>query len=312
VSKKKKLRDALDEAIADLARQWGVSKDDPRVPAIAAEARQHGVFADNLTLPLTLPLTVAAIFGPNPWPLSALPAKPSPPASVVEVKILCERLRTRILDQPIGVDERGRELDRERAAMRALPELKDAWLALPRVGGNAPPLPDFLRCLMWDEDAQRRRNILLLKRERPDVFVYPNVLEFINEIVQCCQHEAEQIVVCAEIEARTPAPPGQKEKTIELVPGGFVYKNAHYKLTGKARRMLESLLNARNFCRSVSDLLDDLETEAAAYPEQVVKGTARDLRAALRIAVQAAGLDCENPLPSTGRGRDLAYQLKMP
>jgi hypothetical protein len=43
-----------------------------------------------------------------------------------------------------------------------------------------------------------------------------------------------------------------------------------------------------------------------------VKDVANDLRAALREAVKAAGLSCENPLLSIGRGKDLTYTLTLP
>jgi hypothetical protein len=55
-----------------------------------------------------------------------------------------------------------------------------------------------------------------------------------------------------------------------------------------------------------------LDDERVNYPEQVVRDAATDLRRALRAAREVAGLPAGNPLPSTGRGKDLSYHLEMP
>ena len=46
--------------------------------------------------------------------------------------------------------------------------------------------------------------------------------------------------------------------------------------------------------------------------EQVIKDTATTLRAALKKAIKAAGLDCKNPLKSSDKGRNLTYILAIP
>jgi hypothetical protein len=99
-----------------------------------------------------------------------------------------------------------------------------------------------------------------------------------------------------------------------LVPGGFQYRQKTYDLTGRPLQMLTAILNT-NHHRCTRDELRRLigvDDTAVTFPEQVVLDTAKELRAALRKAVEDAGLDCNNPLPSTGRGADLTYRLAMP
>lgn len=107
---------------------------------------------------------------------------------------------------------------------------------------------------------------------------------------------------------------GAQQPTIELIPGGFVYRGKQHELTGRPRDMLKALLQAPYFRRTASDLCKDMgvDDEAVTFPEQVVRDTAKESRAALRHAVQAVGLSCDNPLPSGGRGKDLYYRLALP
>jgi hypothetical protein len=76
--------------------------------------------------------------------------------------------------------------------------------------------------------------------------------------------------------------------------------------------MLGALLSSRGLCASAEALQDGMGIEDATFPKQVVQDAASKLRDALRKAVESAGLVCENPLPSMGKGRDLAYHLRLP
>jgi hypothetical protein len=108
-------------------------------------------------------------------------------------------------------------------------------------------------------------------------------------------------------------PPGDNDGP-KLVPGGFEYKGKAHDLTGRPRDMLAALLESRHRRCAVSDLRRSLgvDDEAVEWPEQVIKDTAKELRAALRAAASGADVACGNPLPSTGKGRDLTYKLDMP
>jgi hypothetical protein len=110
--------------------------------------------------------------------------------------------------------------------------------------------------------------------------------------------------------ARRSKQPSQK---IELVPGGFSFKGKVHDLTGKPRDMLSALLQAR-FHRCTVDQLRAairVDDDAVNFPEEVVKDTAKILRQALKAARKAAHLSVKNPLPSSGRGKDLTYILEM-
>jgi hypothetical protein len=76
--------------------------------------------------------------------------------------------------------------------------------------------------------------------------------------------------------------------------------------------MLEVLLASRGRRATADGLRREMriDDESVDNPEQVVKDTASALRDALRKAacLRPRG---RNPLPSTGRGRDLAYHLAL-
>jgi hypothetical protein len=105
-----------------------------------------------------------------------------------------------------------------------------------------------------------------------------------------------------------------QQSGIELIPGGFVYKGKQHDLTGKPRAMLEALLNSHFRRSEESDLYKvlDINPDAVEHDRQVILDTAKKLRAALRKAAEDAGIKCENPLPSTGKKKDLTYRLAMP
>jgi hypothetical protein len=101
---------------------------------------------------------------------------------------------------------------------------------------------------------------------------------------------------------------------LELIAGGFAYRGHPYDLTGKPLILLGELLKAR-FSRCTMDQLrqaGDWDDDLIEFPEQAVRDTATNLRAALRKAIRDAGQFCDDPLPSTGRGADLTYQLSLP
>jgi hypothetical protein len=108
--------------------------------------------------------------------------------------------------------------------------------------------------------------------------------------------------------------PAANPHTLRLIDGGFEYRGMANDLTGRPRAMLESLLTAAHHRCTIDTLrgLMNVNDEDVNFPEQVIRGTASTLRAALRAAVQQAGLACPDPLPSTGRGKDLTYRLEMP
>lgn len=101
---------------------------------------------------------------------------------------------------------------------------------------------------------------------------------------------------------------------VELIPGGFVYRNKKRDLTGRPWNILAALLKAPYSRRTAMDLRRDLEIDDqfVSFPEQVIRDAAKDLRAALRAAVEEEGLGCDDPLPSGGRGLDLYYELALP
>jgi hypothetical protein len=99
-----------------------------------------------------------------------------------------------------------------------------------------------------------------------------------------------------------------------LIDGGFSYRGRPYDLTGRPRALLSVILSSE-YRRCSADRLRELmgiNDEMVERPEQVVRDAAKDLRATLRQAVQEAGLTCDDPLPSIGRGSDLTYILIMP
>jgi hypothetical protein len=106
---------------------------------------------------------------------------------------------------------------------------------------------------------------------------------------------------------------GQALRELTLIPGGYSLAGRHYRLTGKAVAMLKALLEEKQHRCLASALAKELEVDpdAVTYPEQVLRDTAKKLRASLRRAANEVGLTTDNPLPSTGRGADLAYSLAI-
>jgi hypothetical protein len=99
---------------------------------------------------------------------------------------------------------------------------------------------------------------------------------------------------------------------LALAPGGFTLGDKPHPLTRRPLEMLGILLKSRYRSATADQLRNQLalNDESVTYPEQVIRDTACKLRKALRKAANAAGLKCPtNPLPSTGRGRDLSYSL---
>jgi hypothetical protein len=101
---------------------------------------------------------------------------------------------------------------------------------------------------------------------------------------------------------------------LELIPGGFCYKEKCHELAGRPLQLLEALLQTplRRATRRELRKALGIDDESVSYPDSVIIDAAKDLRKALRAAVDAAGLSCKNPLPSTGTGNGLAYRLTMP
>jgi hypothetical protein len=116
---------------------------------------------------------------------------------------------------------------------------------------------------------------------------------------------------------RSGGAPGPQDESLacglELVPGGFTFRGHLQDLTGKPRDMLEALLQSRHRRCTVPELREALQIddEAVSFPDQVIKDTAKTLRAALKKAAKALMFACDNPLPSTGKGRHLTYTLAV-
>jgi hypothetical protein len=76
--------------------------------------------------------------------------------------------------------------------------------------------------------------------------------------------------------------------------------------------MLRVLLASPHHTATADQLREQMgvDDQAVTYPEQVIRDPAKKLRAALREAARAAGRPFpRDPLPSTGRGRELTYRL---
>jgi hypothetical protein len=106
-----------------------------------------------------------------------------------------------------------------------------------------------------------------------------------------------------------PSPPAG----LELADGGFSYRGKTHPLTGRPRQLLGALLASRGGRTAVGRLRAEMGVDDLAVdnPAQVVKGAAADLRRALRAAAAAAGVACDDPLPSTGKGEELTYSLNL-
>jgi hypothetical protein len=106
----------------------------------------------------------------------------------------------------------------------------------------------------------------------------------------------------------------RRKGELELIPGGFAFRGKVHELSGRKLAMLRCLVASRYWRCTRNDLreamgVDDVNVD---YPEQVVADTAKGLRAVLRKVARDAGLSCEDPLASIGKGDDLTYALKFP
>src|SRR5262249_26949917 len=100
------------------------------------------------------------------------------------------------------------------------------------------------------------------------------------------------------------------EDPIELVPAGFRLRGGQVEpLAGKPLAVLRALLGARHWRLSAGAIRRAVwPDDTITHPDQAVKDAPGDLRQALRRAGARAPGD---PLPSQGRGADLAYQLDL-
>lgn len=106
-----------------------------------------------------------------------------------------------------------------------------------------------------------------------------------------------------------------KQSKLEVLPGGFAYEGRQRDLTGRPLAMLGVLLASPHNRESADKIREKIavDDEAVTYPEQVIRDTAKDLRKALKAALADAGKDRNHdPLPSIGRGSELAYRLNLP
>jgi hypothetical protein len=104
-------------------------------------------------------------------------------------------------------------------------------------------------------------------------------------------------------------PQPRTDYPVEIVPGGFMVGARKYDLTGKPLDMLRELVKARNHELLAADLWKLIwPDDTTADPGQAVKDTAKKLRKALREPFPKV----DDPLPSSGKLKDLAYRLNLP
>jgi hypothetical protein len=103
-------------------------------------------------------------------------------------------------------------------------------------------------------------------------------------------------------------------ESFELIPAGFSYHGKVYNLSGAPLTMLRALKESRwgRLSRDQLRVALGVDNEYVGYPDAVIINTAKQLRKALRQAVKDAGLNQSDPLPSIGKGTDLAYELRLP
>jgi hypothetical protein len=106
----------------------------------------------------------------------------------------------------------------------------------------------------------------------------------------------------------------KKPLALEIIPAGFVYKGKTHDLVGQPLKMLGALLESRHGRCTRNELRErlNIDDENVEFPEQVIADTSKSLRAVLKDALREAGMSCENPLPSKGKGEELVYILDMP
>jgi hypothetical protein len=111
---------------------------------------------------------------------------------------------------------------------------------------------------------------------------------------------------------RRPPNPIQESK-INLVPAGFRLGGGKITaLAGKPLAVLRALVTARGWRLGADQIAEQVWPEdTIAYREQAVKDAVSKLRKTLIRALRKMGVRERNPLPSTGRGPDLTYQLDL-
>jgi hypothetical protein len=110
-----------------------------------------------------------------------------------------------------------------------------------------------------------------------------------------------------------PAAASEDDDGLVLVPGGFLFRGKKHDLNGRPLAMLKVLLQSRRRSDTADGLRQAMgvDDESVSGPVQVIQDTACRLRKALRQAAKGAGVECEDPLPSKGRGADLTYTLAL-
>jgi hypothetical protein len=103
----------------------------------------------------------------------------------------------------------------------------------------------------------------------------------------------------------------QETRKVEIIPGGFIYKGKPHDLSGAPLTMLRTLVESWYQRLTADHIREALELDDATvtWPQQRIIDIAKELRAALR---KATGLPAANPLPATGKGKDLGYKLDLP
>jgi hypothetical protein len=210
-----------------------------------------------------------------------------------------------------------------RAALRDL--LEDA-AALVGAAAAVPPRPALAPGEEWTAAAEQQAAAHLQARQ--DVATIGNRLRHLMEVRL---FELARVVDASAAAAPGAGPPPVKGGParpapddegrppagvgLELIAGGFAYRGRAHELTGNPLTVLRELLASRYRRRLRSDLANVLfppNEKFVAYPEQAVRDAATELRAALRAAVKASGVSCDDPLPCKGKGADCAYFLTIP
>lgn len=169
------------------------------------------------------------------------------------------------------------------------------------------PLPDLYSLQPWEMHVRVPRLAVGLVSE------CEAAVNGFEAVLDQCEHKINSCPAPVPAQPATTGPTAPPSP-IEFIPGGFVYRGEKHDLIGRSRSLLEALLNERYGRLAATDLpgVIGIDVDAVSYPEQVIRDAAKDLRAALRRAVQAVGLSCDDPLPSGGKGKDLYYRLALP
>jgi hypothetical protein len=100
-------------------------------------------------------------------------------------------------------------------------------------------------------------------------------------------------------------------RPLRFLPGAFVYRGVKIDLGGKPLAVLRALAGSRTGRCTCTDLMDSCWDHGDAEIG-TVKVAVSAARKALRRAVKEAGQNCDDPLPTVDRGRDLAWSLTLP